>query len=535
MPTPRYHGGAQLQVIPLTLPGFKGLNKQQSTALLGPEWATSLQNAVIDDNNRVAARKGFSSQTSSAIPHEILQVQEYTQHDGTTSLIAAVDDGTATLWESTDDGDTWSDITGGTITVRNMQLINFNDDIFGIQGSGGTILKYNSADATFSDVADANAPDGRVAVAAWGRLWVTDSDDTQIKVSGLLDAVDWTTTGTSITAATIDLTNVWPDTDTIKALAVSNNRLVVFGERNIILIQDPEGTELGVDVTKMQVVDTLSGIGCLGRELVQNVEGDLWFISSQGLHSLGRAIQEVSNPLDNIAPQVQDFIRDLVEQDDTDLTRARSFYSPKDRFFLLSLPKELGGLSQEFGQAVIFDTRARLEDGAVRCMGTWNSLVPTSGFIKQDDKEFYFSLFEQEGELGKFGGYNDGAGVSYAFEYESGWIDITGGSGYLIIPKRIEGLLFLEATANINFKWAFDFETSFLSQTINFIGAIGVSEYGEGEWGEAEYGGGAQLRQGKVAGRGTGEFIKLALSTAINGAPVSIQQLDIFAKLGRYK
>ena len=534
MPTPRYHGGAALQVRPLTLPGFKGLNKQASTALLGPEWATKLSNAVIDDNNRVAARKGFASQTTSAIADDILQVQEFIQHDGTSSIIAAVDNGVNTLWESTDGGDTWSDITGGTISVRNMQLINFNDDIYGVQGDGGTLLRYTGS-GTFADVA--GAPDGRVALAAFGRLWITNEEGTGMTCSELLVGTNFTLPGgtpTSTDPAFFDFTNVWPETDTVQALQAFNKRIIVFGKKNILVLEDPDGTELGIDPLAIRVVDTLAGIGCLGRELVQNVEGDLWFLGSQGLHSFTRVIQEKSNPLDNIAPQVQDFLRDALEDDSIDLTRARSFYSPKDRFFLLSLPKDLGVPGTEFGFAVIFDTRGKLDDGSVRCMGTWNSLVPTSGFILDSDKEFYFSSFASVGELGKFGGYDDN-GSAYFFEYESGWIDITNGSGFLVIPKRIEGLLFTEATATVTFKWAFDFASSFRNQSINFVGAIGVSEYGEGEWGEAEFGGGAQLRQGKVAGRGTGEFIKLAVTTSIDGAPVSIQQLDIFAKLGRYK
>jgi hypothetical protein len=35
MPTPRSHGGAALALIPMTLPGFKGLNKRIGLPSLG--------------------------------------------------------------------------------------------------------------------------------------------------------------------------------------------------------------------------------------------------------------------------------------------------------------------------------------------------------------------------------------------------------------------------------------------------------------------------------------------------------------------
>ena len=57
MPTPRSHGGAELHKAPLNLPGgFRGLNTQESGAILSFEWATTLVNTVLDKGNRVTAR-----------------------------------------------------------------------------------------------------------------------------------------------------------------------------------------------------------------------------------------------------------------------------------------------------------------------------------------------------------------------------------------------------------------------------------------------------------------------------------------------
>ena len=63
----------------IVAPGSLGLNKQNSGALLPPQWATEALNAVFDDNNRLAARKGWLSQTTSAITGtpDIHQLFEY--------------------------------------------------------------------------------------------------------------------------------------------------------------------------------------------------------------------------------------------------------------------------------------------------------------------------------------------------------------------------------------------------------------------------------------------------------------------------
>ena len=49
----------QLQPIDLVAPGFFGLNLQQASSLLGPQYAVRANNAFIDDSGRLAARDGF--------------------------------------------------------------------------------------------------------------------------------------------------------------------------------------------------------------------------------------------------------------------------------------------------------------------------------------------------------------------------------------------------------------------------------------------------------------------------------------------
>lgn len=530
MPTPRHHGGAALQNIPLTVPAFKGLNKESEKSILGPEWATLLNNSVIDETNRVASRKGFDSQTSTPLPSsaQFVQIFEYRKKNGTVEVVGTGDDNV--LYASNDDGATFSAVTGtATVVDPNVQFINFHDKLIAVQ-EGGNPMVYTGT--TFSDIVDGGSqPTGRAAVAAFGRVWAVNSTGVEVQYSGLLDETDWSSSDSGV----FSMENVWPESDSIVALAAFNGALVVLGQNNIVMITDGAGSAMGIDPTQAYVVDTVSGIGCVARDTVQNVKGDLWFLSKDGLQSLGRLVQEKSNPLLNLSKNIQDFLIEAITDPAIDLDNARSVYSPEDRFYLLSLPREstVGGTITETGRAFVFDTRGRLEDGSSRCMGQWTWLAPRA-LCRRRDNSLLMAQREVAGELGLYSGYLDD-GASYEFTYESGWIDITGTQGFLILPKRIEGIYLIGQDITVNMKWAFDFSSIFRSESVTFTGVANFSEWGESEWGEAEWGGGSALKEARIAGGGSGEFIKLGVQATINGGEIAIQQLDVFAKIGRLK
>jgi hypothetical protein len=504
-----------------------GLNTQSANSLLGPEWATRLDNTVIDSSNRVAARKGWSDVTTGALTDPIISGVEFHKHSGLVSLIVATDN--ATIHLSTDDGASFSDITGtATFTDGLWQWMNFADSMIGVQ-DGKQPIVYNTASGQFDHISDTSSePTGKCGLSAFGRLWIADADGNTLKYCALLDHTDWSGSDTGA----FDFKNVWNGTDTIEHVAAFNGVLVVFGKNNILFLSDGAGSALGMDPTQMYVVDTITGTGCVARDSVQHIEGDLWFLSRQGLMSLGRLVQQKSNPMENLSINVQDFLSDSFNDTVFDQSRLRSIYSPRNRFYLLSLPKEsAAGQGDELGSVIVFDTRARMEDGSARCLGTWNGLVPTMLLNRVNDDVISANI-ANDGELFKYTGQNDD-GASIAFEYRSGWTDL-GGQGFLKMFKRMNIVFFSDGALTVNFKWAWDFNDEYTTRSKTFVAGGIAAEYGIAEWNVGEYSGGVGINDGKVQGNGNGEYIKFGISVTILGEQFSLQQLDLYARIGRY-
>ena len=517
MPTPRAHGGAALQLYPLNLPGFRGLNKQARGSVLGPEWATRLENTVIDASNRIASRKGWTRKTTLAdLSDDVVQMTEYL--NGTTYELIAITADNA-FWKSVDGGSSWTNVTAfATITDPNMQLVVLAGTLLGFQ-ENGVIVTYSGT--TLSDLGATGEPSvSGVALAAFGRVWAKDSAAV-VKYCDLLDETNWTTGG----AGSIDLTSVWKGQDEITALAEFNNALVIFGKRSIVVYTDGAGSKLGIDPEQIYVADIIGGIGCIARDSVANVKGDLWFLDDTGIHSLGRLVSERSNPLNNISANVQDELKKYVTLVDT--ANVRAVYSPRDRFYLLSLP--LGSGTVENGVVFCFDTRGAMEDGAFRCAGIWNQMVPLA-MVARDDFSLAIALRAHQGYTGTYSGYADHT-TNYVLEYESGWTDL--GEPTIKLVKRLNGLLFIQSATEVVFKWAFDFAETFKTATTVYPGSAGAAEFNIGEFNIGEFGGGVILREKKVGGKGSGEYIKIGMTINIEGDEVSCQQISLYAKQGR--
>ena len=126
---------ADLQPVTFPSPGFLGINKEARQTLLPPSWATEAQNAVVDSAGRIAARKGWTTETDTPITSTplIQALHEFIQNDGTKMLIAGANN---KLWHSINDGSTWVDKTAAlTVTGNKWQFVNFNGRMFAATGT----------------------------------------------------------------------------------------------------------------------------------------------------------------------------------------------------------------------------------------------------------------------------------------------------------------------------------------------------------------------------------------------------------------
>jgi hypothetical protein len=152
--------------------------------------------------------------------------------------------------------------------------------------------------------------------------------------------------------------------------------------------------------------------------------------------------------------------------------------------------------------------------------------------VVRDNFDLLIALALKTGSVGKYSGYLDDTD-SYVMEYESGWTDLN--QPDLKILKRIAGLLFVAAATTVTYKWAFDFDDTFKTASTTYPGGGNAAEWGTDDWNVGEWGGGVNIREKRVGGRGTGEYIKVGFTIDISSEEISCQQLTLYAKQGRLR
>lgn len=526
MPRRKLRQRTPLITQPLIGPGFRGLNTELASTggLVDPYWALVLQNAVFDNNGRLALRKGWIDQTGTPITStpDIYRVHEYVDDADNRSLIAFTS--AFGIWESTDDGDTWSDITGSlsTTTVR-WKFVNFEDDVYAT-APGHKVWRYTGT-GNFTQIAASPVTNGEI-LAAYGRLWVVNDASSTISYTALLAGTDWTGNG----SGSIDAGNAWTrGNDTPVALTAFGATLVVFGKRHILMYVDGQGSEVGVSPDSLYVVDTIEGTGTEHRDSVIEIgEGDVWFLSKQGIQSLRRAVTEKTNPLVDVTANVRSLVQDLEENQISGTGTVQAIFSPRDTFALYLFPED--------NKILMLDTKSAMEDGTYR-VSEWVDLSDFYSLTLRINGDIIFGL--GAGNVALYSGYRDdggGADTAYDLVYSSPWLDF--GPEYhnsIKILKQFYGIFYGRETLTATARWSLDFRPLEFSSTFTSEYDPSGAEFGIGEYGEDEFGEGLRNRRKYIAALGDGQFARLWItieSTDVD-ALVAIQELGVHAKLGR--
>jgi len=514
---------ASIFPLDIVAPGAWGLNLESANTLLSPQWATIALNCVVNRSGRIAARSGWASQTTTPIVagDSICTMHEFLEEDGSSTIISAA--GNKIYKNISDFTDAANDITSTTApTADHWKFINFNGKVLGFQ-RGHTPIERSSGDFTDASYTG-TGPDGNTAVSAFGRVWAADADLQTIRYSTLLDDTDYSTSG-----GTIDMSSVWTNgMDEIVGLAVIGSNLVCFGKNHIVMWADGSGSEIGLDPTAIEVVDTIEGTGCIARDSIANTgEGDLIFLSRHGIQSLGRVIENKSNPLVVLSKKIRADLQQAIVTSraaDAQLDRVRAVFSPEDGFYVINFPT--------MGKQYVIDTNHAFRDDegdSLFPITNWSLGGDIAGMVVSTTGNFYLG---SAGLVGKYGGTSDN-NAAYDFQWESGWLDF----GDPQINHRLKILKEILASVvigdgSIAWTWEFDFNGTTLSRTATYTGGTS-SEFNVAEFNLGEFSGGTTIQRKNLPAHGEGQFLKIGATASVDGFDVVLQHISVSPKLGR--
>lgn len=505
----------QLQPVPLVTPGYKGLNKSQSSVPdLDPGWGIECQNFVMDPTGRLASRSGWVKQTTTPLAGTpaIVAQGELALANGNVFVVSAANNklysGTTTL----------TDITGSlTITGNNWQFFTWNAAIYGVQVGHPLIKWTGSGNFTTITPSSGTVPTGgNSGTGAFGRLFIVGSDNQTIFYCNLLDDTAWSVTG----AGSLNMGTVWTKgIDQIVALAAVGAKLVIFGTKQIILYADTNSGVIGLNpnATTFGVYDTIEGTGLAARDTIQATgEGDLTFLSPTGVQSLQRLLSSGrDNPLAPLDAQIRDYFNGYFVAETPNAIR--SCYSPANRFYLILLP-----VSQRI---FCYDTRTKLQDGSLR-VTEWPSITHTA-LVSQKSGNL---LFGNAGVVGIYSGFLDN-NVTYTVLLNTPNFALSPNfENRRKILKRLKAVLYYGGNTNITFMWGVDFQGLTNAKQVALTGAL--SEYSIAQYSINEYGGGAGLTIQEFPISLTGRWMQFGFAAIVNGSQIAIQQLDCFVKIG---
>lgn len=500
------------------LPGRWGINLQEKDALLNPNWATKTEGLVMNDSERIQCRGGLNIASTDGAAGEILRAHIYIDADGDETIITS--QATKIVSGVADLDDAGTDITSSTTPTNGFwKFLNFNGKCLGWQAGEAPIVK------TTGDFADISAsagtlPDGDVALAAFGRVWAVDDDRQTIRYCALLDEADWSTASGG---GSIDMRNVWTKgMDYVTGLAAFGSALIVFGRNHIVIWADGQGSSLGIDPLQMYVVDTIEGTGCIARDSIASVgEGDLVFLSPNGVQSLRRLIAQKDNPLDTISWQIEDRLQQAITAE----ISAQSDPKLDVRGFTGNYIAETGQYwlihnAGSIEDVYIFQMTSRQQDDKGRQLVPimfWDTSVLSNmrNIIETNDKTIYVTggatheLYEYDLDTN-----TDEGSADIPIEFESGWIEDEDPMLKVLKFGQVTLLNLDQVSSATTFKYATDYEAS-----LDSITAPASSD-------------GRIVNLYDPVGDVEGQYFKIGITDPGFGGKV-IQQIKLFLEPGR--
>lgn len=256
------------------------------------------------------------------------------------------------LFKSTSSYDTtFTAIPRGAVTSwsgNNWSFADFQQYCYCFQR--GIIPKRISNTATgMNDVPVGGAPpSAHIICGAYGRLWAADTGTGTAYTlywSDLLNGDVWNAGG----AGSLDLRTVWGEHDDITAISPFDGYLIVFGKRNIVILQNPylatfSASGTSTAGTTMSVKQVIKGLGTGCRDSVVNVGNDLIFLGRYGLHRLSRAIVQPNPALSLISGNIADVLNGIIpDSESANSELVKAVYWSRYGLYVISFPNTAQG------------------------------------------------------------------------------------------------------------------------------------------------------------------------------------------------
>ena len=424
--------------------------------------------------------------------------------------------------------------------VKGMQFLRLDSD-----------TTFVESGAVWTDAVGTTYPiDGDIAISAYGRVWVTGvgGDYHQIHYSKLLDETTWYDESADFDsfndAGIIDVREYWPvDGDSIVNIHAHNGFLLVFGRNSILIYANADAGNpagiLGQQESGVFLQDAIANVGLVRRDAICNIGTDVLFVDDTGVRSLGRVVQEKSNPLAepsiNIRRELQEVIASEITADPTQ-SGIRFKYLPSESIAVL--------LFASLRVAYAFDCKQPSKTGGMKvtrwtdCF--WNDAIE----IKQEQADVVFLAGKPAKGLLKYDGYTEGAIDSnpqpYVMRYESMALAMGQSPMQQVIPKSIHYVCMGEyVPGQANALWGFS--DKFVGSREFQIEIEGGSEYNVNEFtddGTEEMAGyypdgGPYYKGYKINTTGSGELFRVGLEVKVQGGKYGLQEIDINSAIGR--
>lgn len=396
-------------------PGMYGLRTQSSIVESENDlkFASVALNAVIGESGKLTCRKHFTDNTGTGSrPFESIYI--HTRAGGTQLAVAA---GTGIIGTAALPGVTFAsthNYSGTSTTLNSWQFAGLSGKVFGFQAGVAPFVFDEGSLVVESFTGAPWTQSPNVIMAGSGRLWAADdaagTNRHTLWWSNLLDGKVWNAGD----AGNLDVREVWPGgQDSIIAVALAQDRLIIFGLNNILLYTLPADR----DPANMTLTDALSNIGCIARDSVCFAGGDLYFLAHGGYYKIPRLAQVTSlMSLVEVTHNISDEFSDSLAGED--LTKVRAGFNPSENLLLLALPTSQQLWCFHTSRMVPTDTEG-VSVPAVTLWSTESEGYTITSFASDKDGNFYGGLSDGGfgGGLAAYGGFNG----DFDFEFDTLW------------------------------------------------------------------------------------------------------------------